>query len=625
MRGRYLKENKSCKAPSAHISFDTETLAEPSGIPGVVNHRLRLMVAIYWRREAGKIKARQVLRTKDSSEFWEWVKARLSAHRTTWVWAHNAGFDLSISDFFKQVEAGEFVAKFKAVGGEVTIITGYFGKCKVVFADTYNWFRHKLQTLGDWVGAAKLPISFEKATDEELFAYCERDCEIVESVVNRLCDSIHSLDLGCMRFTISGQSYQHWRHLEGRPPILIPNNIGESRLARRCYYGGRTELFRRGMVAGPIYALDVNGMYGACMLSDQLPTKMVGYERHADMDCLRHAIDVPCMSATVKIRTDHPYPYRVRGIGTVWAIGEYWADLCGSELTQALQEGVVLECQECALYELADSCRAFSQYWYKKRLEFRAAGDAIMERVCKDMPCALYGKLAQRAIVWESVGRVGTERRWGQMRWYDEDKQEMYDGRLWNGEIEINRSRVWRPRRDGKGSYLVEDLDPSISQETETSFPAIAGWITAIGRQMMDRYRLEAGAGNVYYQCGDCIHVSEEGYQRLLAAGTIDPERQGALKVSGVHECVEYWGINLLRIDGSIKAAGLPGIHTQFDSGEIQATTFERLDAILRRGPDGSVRVATKEWRPDMQYRHSNVREDGWCEPIHVDATGHPQ
>lgn len=148
------------------------------------------------------------------------------------------------------------------------------------------------------------------------------------------------------------------------------------------------------------------------------------------------------------------------------------------------------------------------------------------------------------------------------------------------------------------------------------SFPAISAFVTAAARQRMDGLREIAGKGNVYYQCVDSLHVNDEGYNALVEAGEVHGQALGKLRWTESYEDIVYYGVNLLRIDGRWKAAGLPGLSEVLADGSLSVTTFERLDSILSRQPDGFLCVRKGAWQPDFTYRHSLVSSDGWCEPL---------
>lgn len=593
MRGRYVKPNHSTRTPGAFIAVDTETRECGTNADGSVNNKLLLGVAVYWRAERGKIKARKELVFRDTATLWQWVRKRLSKHRTTWLWTHNLGFDLSVCEFWNLLSDGTFARDFLCVQDSPTIVSGGFPEGKLVCNDTYNWFRVSLAKLGDWVEWPKLKMPKGAIDSDKMVAYCRRDCEIVERVVNRIVATVRESDLGVMKYTAAAQAFATWRHMDDRPSVLIPDSLGESRIARGAYYGGRVECFYLGKAPGKVFALDVNGMYSAAMMTDYQPCKLVSYSNMANYDVVKKASITERAAAYVRLVTDHPFPVTNKEIGTFYAVGNYWTYLCGCELKDAFARGVVAEVGGASIYETAPVCKSFAQRWWMLRQRYKSEGNTVMEQFAKMAPNYLYGKWGQYDRPW-----IESEKPSG---WPDFHAGQHYDP----------ISKQWRAARCIAGTYEYQGE----GREGEHSFPAISGWITASARQIMAHYRSIAGHENVYYQCVDTLHTNRVGYNRLAAAGMVRENECGYLRLTDMHDEAIYWGINLMLLDGKIKAAGLPSIHRRINDRKYKATTFERLATILARQPDGTVRIREDVWKPDTKYRHGEINKTGWTRP----------
>jgi len=618
MRGRRVRVNHRTEVPSAHIAIDTETKDDGTGEPGTRVNRLVVGRAVYWRRERGQIRARQTFEWVENCDLWRWLGERLSAHRPTWVWAHNLGFDAPIFDLFRELDKGTLTRKFAAFDAEICLFSGHYEGRKVSFVDTYHWTGKSVEEMGEWLDFPKLKIDLATCSPAELETYCQRDVEIVERAVNRICDLVQTLDLGCLRYTAASQAYQHWKHLEGRPEVYLPSRQSEAALARDCLYGGRVYTPFIGARTGPIYDLDVNGAYGHALGTGLMPVRHIDSGDPCGQSDLWERFDPLRCAACVDLDTKHPYPVWHTPGGLLWAVGRFTTCLPGPELADAVKRGVVRRVRFLSVYELGQPCQAFADWWWSKRMEYRAAGDKVLENVAKLMPCRLYGKLAQLSPRWISAGPLGGDQRWGACPYYDESTRRWHPGRVVSGEWEYDCSRAYEHDPGSIGLRCVTGTRSLPRPETEGSFPAISAWTTSYIRLLMDHFRDVAEYGNCYYQCVDSLHVNQAGYDRLEAAGCIDPNRRGALKIKPKdgrpYQEVHYHGTNLLRIDGRLKAAGLPGIHQEKEAGVCESTTFERLDSILHRGPDGSVHIRDRQWKLSEHQYAKDPTDSGWLD-----------
>ena len=618
MRGRRLQRNHNSEIPDSHIVFDTETADTISSVDGTQKHALRFGQAVYWRRERGRITRRQTFRWEENAAFWDWVSAHLSKERTTRLWAHNVGFDLTITRFWDQWQAGRYVGKWHVLEDAPTILCGHFDQKKVIIGDTYNYFPTSVAKMGDWLGLPKLPMPGSDSFQWEWDEYCMRDVEIVEGVVNRLCDLVRELDLGCLRYTLAGQAMQHFRHLDGSIMPVVPPGGRDAHLARDGYYSGRADLFFCGHKRERIIVLDCNAIYGHIMATHPLPAAHVCYTDRGQELLDGGTVPVDHCLATVDLDTPTVYPVRVPDVGTVWAVGQFRTTLCGPELRAAWEQGHVQAVHRLSVYQLDYCLKAFAEYWLRRRNDYRAAGDKIMECFAKSMCPALYGKWGEKSPKWVPIGPTGEDCFFGPIQYLDSSTGYWHPGRSIAGIGEVDVSRALRRRPGSEAIEPVPDGTKLARGETEHSFPALSAWITTHARLLMDQFRAVAGQGEVYYQCNDAVHVRQRGYERLLMAGLVHPTEPGKLKVADVLHDVEYHGVNLLRIDGKLKAAGLPGRHWIDAEGKPRALSFERLASILTRRIDGTVEIKETAWEPDYQYSHGIKTDSGWIDPIRL-------
>lgn len=619
MRGKRYKRNKGTEVPQFHIALDTETEDTEEGQPAHQTHRLKLGCAVFWERKAGQIKCRQRFQWRNNADFWAWFATKLRTKHTTWIWAHNQGFDANVCEVFGEMDNENLTPKFLALGDDICLITGRYQGKKIAFVDTKHWFDGSVQTIGADLGFPKLAESPSGLTPEQLTEYCWRDCEIVERAANHVCDMILRYDLGCARYTAAGQAVQHWRHMPEFGDVYKPSRPAESEVARESLYGGRFDALFRGVIDAPVYELDVNGAYGHAMGTALAPVKHIVT---AAMDHPPEVLDrygpLRC-AAQVDLDTEVPYPVWLPDWGLLWAVGTFTTVLPGPELLRAHQAGAVRRVRALSVYELGEPCASFADYWWRRRQEAKAKKDKLMERFAKLMPCRLYGKLCQLEPKWVPVGPPGDGRRWGSLEYFDPEANRWHPGRVVAGVWEYDQAHALQRHPDGRPMSDLSGTRWLPRKDWRDAFPAISAWTTSHIRLLMDDFKSCAGPEDVYYQAVDALYVSQQGFDRLKAAGHIDPEARGKLKVKPAdglpYASVHFHGVNVLRVNGHLKAAGLPRKHREYHPGKCTYQVFERLDAILNRGPDGSVWITPGHWQLGNQVGGYWSTPAGWQQP----------
>lgn len=183
--------------------------------------------------------------------------------------ATNLGFDflgtlIEYRDFWKVSERK----------GTIYSFTWYCRKNKrfpIRFYDTVNFFQASVKKLGKIVNIPKLPhpkcFTKKPKTEtqlEELIKYCENDAEISRVFFNNFIVKFANDNKVKLKSTIASTSLadfrrnylNKWYKVE---PIEIHNKIF------KAYYGGRTEVFKRGTFKN-VNCYDINSLYPSVMV-----------------------------------------------------------------------------------------------------------------------------------------------------------------------------------------------------------------------------------------------------------------------------------------------------------------------------------------------------------------------
>lgn len=620
-RWHKLPGNATTQAPSTHVFVDTETLGDPAREGGRWGlHTLRLGCAVRVRLENGRPTRREVLRFDRVETWWDWLFAQLDTRRATWVWAHNAGFDLTVLEVWKLWTNREFVRRLAVLDDPPTILRGRWKGRSVTFLDSLNWWRVSLAVLGDQVGVPKLTQPPFDAPDSTWSDYCLRDVEVLEKAVVGVIGWLYEKDLGVMRSTSPGQSLQTYRHRFRMHPIDVHAEDRACIIEREGYYGGQLEVYYKGRVVkseglfdrgeapasrrpkrevcGPVYHLDVNSLFPSVMRGNLFPCHWLGFTRGPPVQHMKELLSEYAVIARVQINgCDAKYPLRDE-TGVYHPVGRYWTTLAGPELHRALCHNHVAACSAVCWYKLGELFTQYVDYFWSLRKEYEQVGNQLYATLCKTMLNALYGKFAQR------IGR-----------WVD--KKDLMAPEPWGGYVRVDpvsklpikmRSVGWAVQQEGG------------EEDAPHTFTAISAYVTSYARERMRWLRRVCGQRQVLYQATDSLHVLQQGYDRLVAAGEVDADQLGSLRLVETAEEGEYWGPNHYRLGSKVCLPGIARNAQLQPDGSYLQPEFQRLDSIIATEPLPGVQVRPINKKLTFPPVRGTVGPDGWVRPVVLGA-----
>jgi len=613
---RYIRPKKGNSAPSNWVVVDTETLPTDHPVTGNEFHQLRLGVARSFRLDGDKLTRRKSIEFVDADAFWNWLTTRLKLREPVWLCAHNLPFDLSVLDFWKQLELGEYGFTRSSVGllekktkeGNRTGWRGFFAAadpptilslihrngCRVMMVDTLNWFRCPLADLGDRAGLPKMEMPDFAADDQEWFEYCTRDVEILERTICDLVKWWRANRLGVFKTTAAACALESFRRRFQDRWIELHEDPLAKRLERESYYGGRLELFYRGKVPlwEKTYVLDVNSLYPFIMRDALLPYEL--RTTGVGMGSLNHSGSLEDAVARVTVNVEkRGLPYRCPS-GLIFPHGHYETTLAGPELVRAVDDGCVEHISEWALYRRAKLFERYVQFFADMRDDCRNAGDQVGESFAKLLHNSLYGKWGQKSIEWLDLPDEIPDKPWGEWHVYSQsaNTQTRYRG---IGKLK----QVYR----AKGEH-------------RKAFPAISAWITAAAREYMRQLLELVGDRNCYYIVTDALHVNQAGYDNLVAAGVVDQHRMGALKIVTESISAEYRNIHDWTVGTVTRHGGRRIDAIQINPTLYRQRQFDGLATAIRSEPEAGVQVRQVLKSVRTEYDRGTVGPDGWITPL---------
>lgn len=612
-----IRPNHSTALPARVVFLDTETIAEPTrNQPLVKNHFLRNGCVISGHYKDGKMRSRNVLHFDDNKQFWRWLDCIASNQYTTWVVAHKMSFDFSIVGGWSRMDSGEMILDMPRAKRPITeeadadprlqrglcviddppFILGLRDKRggRFIFVDTLNWFRCPLADLGDSVGLPKLEIPPNTATARAWEIYCERDCEIVEKAFTSLIDYVDENDLGMFRYTAPAQSMAAFRHDRMPHKITLHDEMGIKKMERASYFGGDVRMFYSGRYEGPLFQVDVNGLYPFVMRKNHFPVKLIDWNQDG-----QQSITLPMSSGDyciAEVDLDcRKVPNRIKdGKQNVHCLGRFRTTLAGPELKAAIERDDVISIRNWACYDVAPIFTQFVDDFSALRTKYRENGNKVFEMLTKLMLNSLYGKFGQQSFKWKQVFDVEPWENWSTWPVHD---------------LTTNKFVLYR----SIGPYVFQSQERG---EHPNSFVAIASFVTAYAREYMRYLRELCGYRQVLYQGSDSLVITPEAMGRLESAELIHPTELGKLKI--LNSCDESWfrGPNNYQIGDDETIAGLKASAELLEPGKWSQVHFENAESQIHRKPTDTI----KSWETIFTNRIKLIsRSDykpGWLDPI---------
>lgn len=256
-----------------------------------------------------------------------------------------------------------------------------------------------------------------------------------------------------------------------------------SQYERYAYYGGRTEIFKRGEQV--TYSYDVNSMYLSIMRDCEIPDVITG--KYIDnkppnwRKYLKKYLGIWHVKITCPDKVYLPLlPVRMDGklkfpVGTFTG---YWTSI---ELNKALEIGYKINQVYDFLY-YRHSKKYFTElakFVWTKRKEYKALNNRGMDLMIKRIGNSLYGKFAQR----------NSDNYFGRLADYKEDLPDVLEFIEYKGEIWI---------------VIKGELRPS-----KHEFPAISAFITSYARLRLYQ-AMESNQDTLIYVDTDSVKLTSK-------------------------------------------------------------------------------------------------------------------
>lgn len=615
----WLRPSASTWTPPVCVYVDTETT--PATVAGVEVHRLRLWcasVVVRRHRTASRV-GRATGTGKTADELAAWVTDAVRGHQSVWLWAHNLGFDLSVTHLPDVLAAHGWRLRSMVVVGKSAVVRMARGRTNLCMVDSWSWLQVPLERVAQALGTAKVDLPPFDAGDDPWVARCARDVAILEQGVTELLDWWDAAGEGHWSVTGAGCGMATIRRRLRPFTVMADPDPAARSFERLAIMGGRRDLTRWGpQQGGPWAVLDFLAAYPTIAGAVEVPCVPKGWEDGVPVEQLADPPRSTGWIAEVVVAATTPGEPTRLGNDVVTPTGTFCTVLCGPELQTAAREGRIVEVGRARRYWCHAALTDWSR-WVVAAAHGEIAGvPEVVQIAAKAWSRTGLGKFAGRTSesvprgpAWAPGWRVLTG-------WTGYARQSALL-------VEVAGERLWVTRN-------LEGLD---------AVPAIFAWVESACRVRL-RAALDALGEDVWVQADtDGVLCSVPALRRWLAArgagvppGAPDQDvadaacRQLAgvtapleLRCKGVWGDLDLAGPQHLEHSGGRKLAGVRQDATRTGARTWTARTWPGLVWQLKRdqGPTYSRPTATVELPPVTAHRWA--LETGRLRPLEAVLT----
>jgi hypothetical protein len=422
-----LRDNKNIWLPRSVIAFDTETSPDRRADREVL--RLRCWTARHYRYspDAGGLVLNATGAGCARADLAQWFDETCARGLSTWAYAHNLGFDLTVTAltehlFHRGWELSDWTFAGKNVTGRMRK-----GKTKLALCDSFSLVPAPLAAIGTMVGLEKGILPADNASENEWLEYCARDTEVLGTALVELMAWWEEHELGHWTQSGPGLGYNAFRHKmrparpprdpdrpgevhlgwgeNRKPPIVIrtePDGIGHDRLA---VYGGRRDVTHVGeMTGGPFALLDFGNAYLTVAANHPLPAGRMAHYRDLEQRYRRSPRSWGSIVAECELDTPVArYPLRT-ATGVFYPVGRFTTTLAGPEIGWADQAGHLVRVGPGYLHRTSSALRPWARWCLEVIDPAERATAPVVKAMVKQWGRSVIGRFAGRQAGVRDVG-----------------------------------------------------------------------------------------------------------------------------------------------------------------------------------------------------------------------------
>jgi hypothetical protein len=393
----WLKQVHGSASPDVIVSFDTET--KTTSRDGAEVLTLRCWDAIIRCRHAaaGPDETSRPFAGERAGDLADLLAAACSVTGEAWAFAHNAGFDLTVTSLPMVLVGRGWEPSFVNIGDETCVFILRSAHGKLTITDTWSWLRCPLGSAAKDVGMRKTRLPADADSLEAWHHRCKHDVSILDRLLSTLLDWWDSHQLGSFAATGAGCG---WRTLRAKIPaksVLVAPAAELAAFEREAIFGGRKEVWQVGRNRRQwVEDWDLAAAYLTTVANFPLPTVPVDELRALTLsDPLRPPEG---LSAVCRVQIDTRVPCApLRLLDAVWwPVGRFQTVLSSPELDVVVQLADRVQVLEARWYRVDMSLADWGRWCLG--LQSRPDGEVprVVKRVAKGWGRSVTGRFAMR-------------------------------------------------------------------------------------------------------------------------------------------------------------------------------------------------------------------------------------
>lgn len=511
-----------------------------------------------------------------------WLHKLCKQRRTVWGYAHNLGFDLTVSNLIDNMVRLHWEVTEFAVNSGSPFVRLRHGDNSLTLSDSWSWFQCPLETVADAMNMTKPPLPKPDDTVESWLHRCRMDADILHNAMLTLMDWWETNGLGRWNITGSASGHNAMRHIPAQQRILIRPDDSECDHDRTAIYGGkRFAWFSGDANYGHFTEIDIEKAYTNVVASFPLPTG-----RQCQFSSLPNDhrwIDNPRWGiiATATISTDRPnYPVRI-GNHVWYPVGTFITSLASPDIVEAKAKGHLVSIGKGWLHNLGFALRPWAQWCIGSMADETGQVPEVAKLVHRMWGRSAIGKWAQRGYEVVAIGPA--------------------PGREWNHED------AWHHGKNVPASiidFAGTRYQVAAVNQSDNAYPAILAFVESHVRVALNRAIAISGDAHM-------VACDTDGYicDHIGASATYDINQ--AIAPLSVREKrhfkrVKVIGPQHLEVDHKKRRSGIPGSAEPGPDGKLHAWTWPKMAWQLANGRPGAY------LRPHQAYTMAATYAPGW-------------
>lgn len=393
----WLSPGGRTKTPQLIVSFDTETSS--SNRDGDEVMTLRCWDAVIRDRSAGDPALQSTVARggETAADLAVLLEAAAHYHGECWAFAHNLGFDLTVTSLPMVLGERGWVTDFVSLGDEACVFVLELDDLRLVLTDSWSWLRSSLRTAARDVGMRTSRLPPAAASLETWHRRCAHDVAVLDRALATLLDWWDREQLGAFGITGAACGWRSLRAHLGPKAVLVGTDPGRTPFERAAIYSGRKEVWQVGQVKHRWVAdYDLVAAHLTTVAHLPLPTQPVRARHlsyYADPLAPPEGLGTICR---VEVTTSTPCaPVKIDD-DVWWPQGTFRTVLTSPELEQVRTVADRVDVLEARWYRLGDALAPWGRWCLSLLDPMRADVPPIVRRVAKGWGRSVPGRFALR-------------------------------------------------------------------------------------------------------------------------------------------------------------------------------------------------------------------------------------